>query len=183
MVRNAQNSPASAPKPRYCVTNWGEYSRALIARGSITLWIDEEVIAGWRATGGKELRYSDVAMRAALSLRAVFRLPLRQTQGFLLSLKQMLGLTIDIPHYSSFCRRARSLDVRQPARPAGDGPLHLASDDRAAVLRRHATRLGTQKARIGVASLDRRAALDDWYHRVFESESRLYAQAAGPDAL
>ena len=58
----------------------------------------------------------------------VFRLPLRQTQGFLLSLKRLLGLAIDIPHYSSFCRRARSLDVRKPARPAGDGPLHLAID-------------------------------------------------------
>ena len=97
MARNTRTSPASAPKPRYRVTNWREYNRALIARGSITLWIDEEVIAGWQATGGKGLRYSDVAMRAALSLRAVFRLPLRQTQGFLLSLKRLLGLAIDIP--------------------------------------------------------------------------------------
>lgn len=128
MARNTHTSPASAPKPRYRVTNWGEYNRALIARGSITLWIDEEVITDWRATGGKGWRYSDVAMRAALSLRAVFRLPLRQTQGFLFSLKRLLGLAIDIPHYSTFCRRARSLDVPRPARPASDGSLHLAID-------------------------------------------------------
>lgn len=128
MAQHIRTPPVSAPKARYRVTNWGEYNHALIARGSITLWIDEEVIAGWRATGGKGLRYSDTAMRAALSLRAVFGLPLRQTQGFLLSLKQMLGLTIDIPHFSSFCRRARSLDVPQPARLPGDGPLHLAID-------------------------------------------------------
>ena len=128
MARNTRTPPASASKPRYRVTNWRAYNRALIARGSVTLWTCEEVIAGWRATGGKGLRYSDLAMRAALSLRVVVRLPLRQTQGFLLSLKRLLGLAIDIPHYSSFCRRARSLDVRKPARPAGDGPLHLAID-------------------------------------------------------
>ena len=128
MAQNTRTPPAFASKPRYRVTNWRAYNRALISRGSITLWTFEEVIAGWRATGGKGLRYSDVAMRAALSLRAVFRLPLRQTQGFLLSLKRLLGLAIDIPHYSTFCRRARSLDVAKPARPAGDGPLHLAID-------------------------------------------------------
>ena len=99
-----------------------------MARGSITLWIDEEVLAGWRAAGGKGLRYSDAAMLCGLSLRAVFRLPLRQTEGFLLSLKRLLGLAIEIPDYSSFCRRARSLDVREPAPPTADGPLHLAID-------------------------------------------------------
>ena len=128
MAQHIRLDPASAPKPRYRVTNWREYNRGLVARGSITLWIDEEVIAGWRATGGKGLRYSDVAMLAALSLRAVFRLPLRQTEGFLLSLKRLLGLAIEIPDYSTFCRRARSLDVREPARPTGGGPLHLAID-------------------------------------------------------
>lgn len=97
-------------------------------RGSITLWIDEEVLANWRATGGKGLRYSDAAILCALSLRAVFRLVLRQTQGLLLSLKHLLGLTIDIPNYSTLSRRATRLKVPQLTRPAGNGPLHLAID-------------------------------------------------------
>ena len=128
MAQRTPNPPAASAKPRYRVSNWREYDRALVARGAITLWIDEEVLAGWRATGGRGLRYSDAAILCALSLRMVFRLPLRQTQGFLLSLKQLLGLTIEVPHYSTFSRRAATLVVPQLNRPAGDGPLHLAID-------------------------------------------------------
>lgn len=128
MAQRTPNPPAASAKARYRVTNWRDYNRALVARGSITLWIDEEVLAGWRATGGRGLRYSDAAIICALSLRMVFRLPLRQTQGFLLGLKQLLGLTIEVPHFSTFSRRAATLDVPQLARSAGDGPLHLAID-------------------------------------------------------
>jgi hypothetical protein len=128
MAQRIHTPPAPSAKPRYRVTNWRDYNRALVARGAITLWIDEEVLAGWRATGGKGLRYSDAAIVCALSLRAVFRLALRQTEGFLLSLKRLLGLNIDIPDHSTFCRRAAALDVPQPAAPATGGPLHLAID-------------------------------------------------------
>ena len=86
------------------------------------------MLAGWRATGGKGRRYSDAAILAALSLRAVFRLTLRQTEGFLSSLTRLLGLAIEVPHYSTFCRRAGALAVPKLARPAGGGPLHLAID-------------------------------------------------------
>jgi Transposase DDE domain len=128
MVQRTPNPPAARAKARYRVTNWRDYNRALVARGAITLWIDEGVLAGWRATGGRGQPYSDAAILCALSLRMVFRLPLRQTQGFLLSLKHLLGLTIEVPHYSTFSRRAATLVVPQLDRPAGDGPLHLAID-------------------------------------------------------
>jgi len=128
MAQRVRTPPASSAKPRYRVTNWRDYNRALIERGSVTLWIDEEVLDGWRATGGKGRRYSDAAILAALSLRTAFRLTLRQTQGFLASLKQCLGLMIEVPHYSTYCRRAATLAVPKLARPAGGGPLHLAID-------------------------------------------------------
>lgn len=115
------------PKPRYRVTNWREYNRALVARGSVTLWIDEAVVAGWGAAGGKGWRYSDVAILCALSLRAVFGLTLRQTQGFLHDLTRRLGLEITVPHYSTVSRRAATLAVPKLVRPSG-GPLHLAID-------------------------------------------------------
>ena len=85
------------------------------------------MLAGWRAAGGKGWRYSDVAILCALSLRAVFGLTLRQTQGFLCDLTRLLGLAIAVPHYSTFSRRAAALPVPKLARPAG-GPLHLAVD-------------------------------------------------------
>src|SRR5918996_5798387 len=124
MAQRVRTPPASSAKPRYRVSNWRDYNRALVARGSITLWIDEAVLAGWRATGGKGRRYSDAAILAALSLRVVFRLTLRQTQGLLLGLKERLGLTIEVPHYSTFCRRAGALAGPKLPRPAGGGPPH-----------------------------------------------------------
>ena len=72
------------PKQRYRVTNWAEYDAALRQRGSLTVWFSEEAIEAWRAAprigrGGQPL-YSDLAIATALTLRAVFRLALRQTQ-------------------------------------------------------------------------------------------------------
>lgn len=131
MAQRVRKSRAPKSKPRYCVRNWREYNRALVERGSITLWIDEAALSGWRATGGKGLRYSDMAILAALSLRAVFGLTLRQTQGFLHDLTRLLGLAVEVPHYSTFSRRAATLPVPKLARPAGTehgGPLHLAID-------------------------------------------------------
>ncbi|WP_201264027.1 transposase, partial [Vibrio cholerae] len=37
------------PKPRYKTTNWKQYyNQALINRGTLTFWIDEEAIAEWK---------------------------------------------------------------------------------------------------------------------------------------
>ena len=108
------------------MTNWPGYDRALVSRGKVTLWLHEDVLRHWRAVGGKGMRYSDAAILCALSLRAVFRLPLRQTQGFLHSLKALLGLTIVVPHYSTLSRRAPDLAVPDLVRGAQKGPLHLA---------------------------------------------------------
>lgn len=129
MVQRIRKLPAPKPKPkpRYRITNWRDYNRALVARGAITLWIDEAVVAGWGAAGGKGWRYSDMAILCALSLRAVFGLTLRQTQGLLHDLTRLLGLEITVPHYSTFSRRAATLTVPKLARPSG-GPLHLAVD-------------------------------------------------------
>lgn len=79
MAQRTPIPPVASPKPRYRVTNWRDYDRALVARGSITLWIDEAVLAGWQASGGRGRRYSDIAILCALSLRATFGLTLRQT--------------------------------------------------------------------------------------------------------
>src|SRR6478736_6103983 len=67
------------------------------------------------------------AYNRALSLRAVFKLALRQTQGFLQDLTRQLGLELEVPNYSTFSRRAATLTVPQPVW-RGDGPVHLAID-------------------------------------------------------
>src|SRR3954453_4679428 len=73
------------PKQQHRVTNWAEYDAALRARGSLTVWFTAEAIEAWKAeprTGrGGQPRYSDPAIATALTLRTVFRLALRQTEG------------------------------------------------------------------------------------------------------
>ena len=68
-------------RPKRRVTNWSEYNEALRQRGSLTVWFTEEAIAAWKAaprtTPGGQPHYSDLAIAIALTLRAVFHLPLR----------------------------------------------------------------------------------------------------------
>jgi hypothetical protein len=41
-------------KTQYRVRNWGKYNAALIARGNLTLWVDEEAVAAWQYTGPRQ---------------------------------------------------------------------------------------------------------------------------------
>ena len=74
------------PKPRYKTTNGKQYNKALINRGSLTFWIDEEAIAEWKQNKqGKRRRprrFSDLAITTALMLKRVFFMRLRALQGF-----------------------------------------------------------------------------------------------------
>ena len=73
------------PKQKRQVVNSAAYDAALRQRGSLTVWFTEETVAAWRAsprtTAGGQPWYSPVAILMALTLRAVFRLALRQTEG------------------------------------------------------------------------------------------------------
>jgi hypothetical protein len=83
------------PKARYRVTNGAEYDRGLVRRGDIRLWIDEEALEGWfaprRGTPGGQRVFSNLAIETMLTLGAAFRLPLRQTEGFVRSLIELMG--------------------------------------------------------------------------------------------
>ena len=85
-------------KTKYRVGNWPAYDRALVRRGDVTLWLTPEAAATWEAVGvgkrGGQLQYSEVAIETALTLRLVFHLPLRQTEGFLRSIFGMLCLDL-----------------------------------------------------------------------------------------
>jgi Transposase DDE domain len=56
----------------------------------------------------------------------VFRLALRQTEGLLTSILQLLGLDLPVPDHSTISRRAEALQV--PRSGAGSEPLHLLVD-------------------------------------------------------
>jgi hypothetical protein len=118
------------PKQRHRVTNSATYDAALRQRGSLTVWFTDAAIAAWeaepRTTRGGQSRYSALAIATALTLRSVFRLALRQTEGLIGSIIALLGLDLSVPDHTTLSRRAESLDVVRP-RP-GSGPVHLLVD-------------------------------------------------------
>ena len=94
------------------------------------IWFTAEAIEAWQAeprTGrGGQPRYSDLAIATALTLRAVFRLALRQTEGLIGSVLQLLGLDLPVPDHSTLSRRAEALEAPRPK--AGRAPVHLLVD-------------------------------------------------------
>ena len=73
------------------------------------------------------MKYSDVVIETALTLRLIFHLPLRQTEGFLNSLVGMMGLDLSAPDHTTLSRRGQSLDVTLRRVPTGE-PIHLIVD-------------------------------------------------------
>ena len=116
------------PKQKRKVVNWRDYDASLRRRGSLTLWFTEEAIEGWRAaprtTPGGQAWYSPLAILTALTLRAVFRLALRQTEGLIGSIIGLLGLELRVPDHSTLSRRAASLEVPRPTRPGSNAGAH-----------------------------------------------------------
>jgi len=92
------------------------------------------LIAGWQATPrttlGGQAWYSPLAILTALTLRAVFRLALRQTEGLIGSIIHLLGVNPAVPDHSTLSRRSETLDVPKPRPSSGaeTGSMHLLVD-------------------------------------------------------
>ncbi|MCP3917445.1 MAG: IS5 family transposase [bacterium] len=118
-------------KTKYCVANWREYEQGLVQRGDITVWMSPDAIAAWRprpdGRRGGQRKYSDLAIETALTLRVVFHLPLRQTEGFLRSIFGMMGIDLCAPDHTTLSRRSHGLNVAL-RRVAVDEPIHLIVD-------------------------------------------------------
>ena len=115
-------------KTRYRVRNWHDYDRALRCRGDITIWLTPAAIAAWtplgtRARGGQR-RYSDTVIETALTLRMVFGLAWRQTEGLLHSILSLMGLELEVPDHTTLSRRTVGLEV-ELTRRAPQGPITI----------------------------------------------------------
>src|SRR5215207_3672704 len=125
------------PRQQRTVTNWPAYDASLRQRGSLTVWFTEEAVEAWaaepRTTRGGQPWYSELAILTALTLRAVFRLAFRQTEGLIGSIIGLLGLSLRVPDHTTLSRRAATVDVPRSQRPStnagGDTePVHLLVD-------------------------------------------------------
>jgi len=89
---------------------------ALRNRGSLTIWFTEEALVGCRAqsrkTPGGQPHYSNLAIETALALRAVFRLALRQSEGLIGSIMELLEIDLRVPDHSTLSRPACGVPVQ-----------------------------------------------------------------------
>lgn len=120
-------------KKQYRVRNWNQYNESLVQRGSVTFWLDEKIIEQWYADmenprRGRPLQYSDVAIECALTLRAVFHLPLRATEGFTQSILEWAKLPLEAPDYTTLCKRQKTLKVELEQRLGIKENLHIVID-------------------------------------------------------
>ena len=115
----------------YRVRNWAAYDQALKQRGSVTLWFSTDAVQAWRYQGpaqrGAQFVYSDVAIETALTLRLIYHLPLRQTEGFVESVLDLMGLALSAPDHSTLSRRQRDLQIALPTHSAHE-PIHVVVD-------------------------------------------------------
>jgi hypothetical protein len=118
--------------PGLKVRNWSADNRALVERGSLTVWIDEDALTNWMCEKdpkkiGRPFVSSDAAVELVLTLREMYHLPLRAAQGFAASILHALGVTVPVPHYSTLSRRAARLAVDLGA-TAATGPRVILMD-------------------------------------------------------
>ena len=119
-------------KKAYRVRNWRAYEEGLRWRGDLTIWLSEEALRAWRAPasgkpGGQRI-YANIAIETVLTVRLVYHLALRQTEGFLRSLASQLELDLPIPDHTTLSRRARKLGKIRFAPGASSRPIHILID-------------------------------------------------------
>jgi IS5 family transposase len=119
-------------KAKYRLRNWGEYNRALVQRGSLTLWITEDVLQTWHPTEpegkrGHPRTYTDTAIETMVTLQEIYHLGLRQTEGLMQSIGEILRRDVAIPDYSTLSRRRATLAIVLP-RTRDTEALHVVVD-------------------------------------------------------
>ena len=132
------SSRSSSVKPRrrrskggYRVRNWPAYDAGLKQRGSLTVWFPADLTRVWYYQGpkqrGAQYTFSDGAIPTVLTLRMIYHLPLRQTEGFVASLMRLMGVDLAVPDHSTWSRRQAGLAVDWfPQQPTE--PIHLVVD-------------------------------------------------------
>ena len=122
-------------KEHYKVSNWKEYNRNLCKRGSLTLFLDAEILEKWKKINPKkkivgQKMYPDSIIECCQLIKSQFNLRLRQAQGFIesiFSLMPKLG-EISVPDFSTLCRRQGGLPAEVSKRLAKGENLHIGID-------------------------------------------------------
>ena len=116
----------------YRIRNWSKYNAGLKQRGSITFWLEEEVLGNWlfeekSGKRGASRRYSDLAIEAVAVIKSVYSLAGRQATGLVTSIFEFMDLALPVPEHSTLSRRLASLEVTLPIAPK-NGARHVVID-------------------------------------------------------
>ena len=110
-------------KSLYRVKNWSEYDKALVQRGSITFWLSDDFERTWQYVGekqrGSQFDYSEQAIVVMQTVKNVFHLPNRATEGFMRSLFAMLEILLSVPDHTTLSRRGKDLNIALPKKASG----------------------------------------------------------------
>ena len=119
-------------KPKYRVINWHQYEQSLRNRGNLTIWLSPAAIKSWTPAKsnkqGRQRKYADLAIETVLTLRLLFHLPLRQAEGFVLSLFQLMKVRLPVPDHTTLSRRSKNLKPILNRVTVSNQPLHLIVD-------------------------------------------------------
>ena len=116
----------------YRIRNWSKYNAGLKQRGSVTFWLSDDVIADWlepNLTGrrGASPIYKDLAIGTFETLKSIYGLAGRQTEGFIRSLFELMAIDLPVPEHSTVSRRKGRLSIALPVVPKS-GSVHLVVD-------------------------------------------------------
>jgi IS5 family transposase len=83
------------------------------------MWIDEAVVSAWGTTEptgkrGHPRTYSETAITTMATLQEIYHLGLRQTEGLMASIGELLHFEVAIPDYSTLSRRRATLEIALP---------------------------------------------------------------------
>lgn len=105
-------------KVKYRLRNWPLYNKALINRGQLTFMITRNIHDFWlepvpdKRLPGAQVVFTAKAIEISLQIRACLKLPLRQTQGFIVGLFECCGIDLPVPHYTLLSKRAKELNIQ-----------------------------------------------------------------------
>jgi IS5 family transposase len=96
------------------------------------MWLSNDLLAAWRnseRTGkrGHPQDYTDTAILAMATLQEIYHLGLRQAEGLMESIGELLHLEVAIPDYSTLSRRRATLEIVLP-RTRSKEALHVVVD-------------------------------------------------------
>ena len=96
------------------------------------MWLSPQAIKSWESTPsgkrGRQQKYSNFAIETILTLRLLFHLPLRQTEGFVMSLFDMMKVSPPSPDHTTLSRRSKKLKPVLKRRGSSKQPQHLIVD-------------------------------------------------------